>query len=411
MALFTVVCKRILWSSDAALSPPCVVLPHCRPACQPRVSAGATLIAQIPARNVNMVAGTTGRTAIRSCSGRTNRRSPRRRGTPASGRRQQRLPDRRPAGSAGRCEKRATRGLSVYKSFDGGQRWSSTLLPWLPAGQSTPDSPRLSRATRPAADPVVRAGTHGLIYYNGLVFDRGEGGKSGIFLARFIDTNSQRERRPDFVSRRDAWSATSNGAAFLDKPWMAVDIPRGNNPVMCVVGGTPNGATVKRNGHARAAREGTRTNVHDDGLNRVPAGAVYVAYTSITGDGADLRAEIFLKRSLDCGATWSAPMRVSSSADAINQGAMIAIDPARRRCVRRLAAFCESRASRRRRDDDGALPVGGGTIRPARAARRFAANRPPSAALERIFEHRKKRAQPTVVAGNVESVDQGTYAL
>ena len=35
-----------------------------------------------------------------------------------------------------------------------------------------------------------------------------------------------------------------------------------------------------------------------------------------------------MKRSIDCGATWSAPMRVSRASDPINQGATIAIDPA-----------------------------------------------------------------------------------
>ena len=75
----------------------------------------------------------------------------------------------------------------------------------------------------------MRAGTHGLLYYSGLVFDRGEGGKSGIFVARFMDTNDKENGDP--VSYHGAsMVVSSTGAAFLDKPWMAVDIPRGNNP-------------------------------------------------------------------------------------------------------------------------------------------------------------------------------------
>ena len=77
----------------------------------------------------------------------------------------------------------------------------------------------------------------------------------------------------------------------------------------------------------------------------MPGGAVYVAYTSITGDGDTLRAEIFLKRSLDCGATWSAPIRVSSPADAINQGAIIAIDPQDGDVFVALAPLCKSARS------------------------------------------------------------------
>ena len=91
-----------------------------------------------------------------------------------------------------------------------------------------------------AADPVVRAGTSGLIYYNGLVFDRGEDGKSGIFVARFIDRNNTRRRRPGRLPRHEHGGAVRSRAdtPFLDKPWMAVDIPRGNAP-QCVVGGQP----------------------------------------------------------------------------------------------------------------------------------------------------------------------------
>ena len=41
--------------------------------------------------------------------------------------------------------------LGLFKSFDGGQRWISTLLPGLSAGHSPePASPRRSRATAPA---------------------------------------------------------------------------------------------------------------------------------------------------------------------------------------------------------------------------------------------------------------------
>jgi hypothetical protein len=47
------------------------------------------------------------------------------------------------------------------------------------------------------ADPVLRAGTSGLVYYAGLVFDRANPatpdvpGKSAIFVARFIDNNNK----------------------------------------------------------------------------------------------------------------------------------------------------------------------------------------------------------------------------
>ena len=218
-------------------------------------SAGATLVAQIPGRNVNMVAGTgwpdgdpflqrqnepsmaaSTRNPLHLLGGSNDYRTVDLPGFPDDGR----------PGDA---------WLSVYKSFDGGQRWSSTLLPGYPQDTSAAGLASPLKGYQAGADPVVRAGTHGLLYYSGLVFDRGEGGKSGIFLARFIDTNNKENGDP--VSYLGAsMVATSTGAQFLDKPWMAVDIPRGNNPVMCVVGGTPDGAKVKRNGHKNG--RGTR---------------------------------------------------------------------------------------------------------------------------------------------------------
>ena len=35
-----------------------------------------------------------------------------------------------------------------------------------------------------------------LVYYNGLAFDRAEGGKSSVFLSRFIDRNNQENGDP-----------------------------------------------------------------------------------------------------------------------------------------------------------------------------------------------------------------------
>src|SRR4029079_10741089 len=77
------------------------------------------------------------------------------------------------------------------------------------------------------ADPVVRAGTNGLIYYAGLAFNRGTNGASGVFVSRFIDDNN-RERRDPFSFLGTSIVSSDNGVTgrFLDKPWIAVDIPR-----------------------------------------------------------------------------------------------------------------------------------------------------------------------------------------
>jgi len=66
--------------------------------------------------------------------------------------------------------------LGVFKSFDGGQSWISTLLPGFPQDNSLEGNlvrTDFQNATfrldlYAAADPVVRAGTNGLFYYCGI---------------------------------------------------------------------------------------------------------------------------------------------------------------------------------------------------------------------------------------------------
>ena len=369
------------------------------------LSAGVTLWAQIPGRNVNMVAGTdwpggdpflqrqnepsiaaSTRNPLHLVAGSNDYRT-----VDLPG-----LPDGTETGDA---------WVSVYKSFDGGQRWSSTLMPGYPQDTSPAGLASPIKGYQAAADPVVRAGTRGLVYYNGLVFDRGENGKSGIFLARFIDRNNKENGDP-IAYLGTSLVASSDGATFLDKPWMAVDIPRGNGP-LCVVGGTPTGGRVKRNGHRKRGHGNGPPVWLDPGLDYVPAGAIYVAYTAITGDGATLQAQIFVKRSMDCGATWSAAMRVSQPADAINQGASLAIAPATgdlfvtwRRFATPTAVDADAVMVSRLRVNASSCDAPGR----ARGLRRTG---PVGDALERIFEHRKRRARVTVAAP-VEQIDQST---
>lgn len=374
--------------------------------------AGVSLVAQIPGRNVNMVAGTewpggdpflqrqnepsiaaSTRNPLHLLAGSNDYRT-----VDLPG-----LPDGEETGDA---------WVSVYKSFDGGSRWSSTLMPGYPQDTSTAGLASPLKGYQAAADPVVRAGTNGLIYYNGLVFDRGEGGKSGIFLTRFIDRNNKENGDP-VAFLGTSMVASSNGTVFLDKPWMVVDMPRNNAP-FCVVGGVPTGARVKRAGHRLRGNSGQTGNAGfvwvDPGLQYVPAGAIYVAYTSITGEDATLRAEILLKRSLDCGATWSAPMRVSRSTDAINQGATLAIDPADGDLFVAYRRFATPQSPTADAVMVARLPVGQMAFGPAGMARALPRTDAPTAALERIFEHRKKRAQsaPAPVTATSGQIDQGT---
>ncbi len=269
----------------------------------------AALFAQIPGRNVNMVSGTTlpdgdpylqrqnepsiaasTRNPLHLLGGANDYRT-----VDVPG-----LPDGQETGDA---------WLGVFRSTDGGQRWKSTLIPGYPqdvAGGSPSTlrepggAPSLLKGYQAGADPVVRAGTNGLIYYAGLVFDRGATGRSAIFVARFIDNNNTENGDP-FAYLGTRIVAADPGTRFLDKPWLAVDVPRSG--ATCAIP-APNNRT-----------------------QQIPAGPAYVSWTAITGAGANLRSQIFLSRSLNCGVTWSAPVVISRSQDPINQGSTIAIDP------------------------------------------------------------------------------------
>ncbi len=327
--------------------------------------------------------------------------------------------------------------LGLFKSTDGGQRWTSSLLPGYPQDNSPAAQQSPLRHFQAGADAVVRAGTHGMVYYSGLVFDRAVDGKSGVFLARFIDNNNQEAGDP-FAYLGTTMVAQSTGAAFLDTPWMAVDLPR-SNAVICQV--TDDSIIPTRQDGRRSLwgwdrherhngrdddddRRGRGRNNSRHGrpqpppppppVQRIPAGAIYVAYSSITGDAATLRSEILVRRSMDCGATWSQAIRVSRPEDRINQGSSIAIDP------RTGAVYI----GYRRFDPDltdnvdldaimvARLPFGATRIDHHGHAHRFAKPvRKVGRQLHRLFEHRANRfktSKPQEVAENLDQFDLGT---
>ena len=207
--------------------------------------------------------------------------------------------------------------LGVFKSFDGGATWQSTLLPGYPLDQ-TPEglsSPlKTPMQFQAASDPVVRAGTNGLFFFSGIAFNRNK--NSGVvFISRFIDLNNKENGNAATTTTSTntdpiryigtAILDTGNAGQFLDKPWVAVDIPRGT--AVCTI-------TVSEPG----APGGTVT-------QKIPAGNVYMAWSDFVGNNL-LRTKVYFSRSTDCGATWSAPVKLSE-AFPLNQGVTIAVDP------------------------------------------------------------------------------------
>jgi hypothetical protein len=201
--------------------------------------------------------------------------------------------------------------LGQFWTRDGGNTWRSALLPGYaedldPLGQASPAHP-----FEASADPIVRAGTNGLFYYSGIAFNRGAiasnssgvEGKDGVmFVARFIDDNNTQTLDTPFRYLGASAVAYSNNARFLDKPGMAVDIPRAGSAT----------CTVPARGDIPA--------------QSFPGGYVYVAYAAFMGPDDNVHTKIQFHRSTNCGETWSSHMLLSRTGK-INQSPTIAIEP------------------------------------------------------------------------------------
>jgi hypothetical protein len=176
--------------------------------------------------------------------------------------------------------------LGIFKSFDGGESWISTLLPGYP--QSLDETSPLY-GYNAAADPVVRAGTDGLFYVCGIVFQRDpatkEIGESAVFVARYRDNNNK--EKGDTIEYLGAEIVfQGNSGQFFDKPWMAVDIPRGGS-----------------------------------------CGNIYVVASDFVGNkNKKVHGKVYASRSTDCGETWGKHVQLTDAGRPY-QGGTIAIDP------------------------------------------------------------------------------------
>ncbi len=212
--------------------------------------------------------------------------------------------------------------LGIYWTRNGGATWRSTMLAgWKTADPQFSDTSQEAlaspvRAFDATADPTVRAGTHGLFYVSGVAFNRagenasaplsGIDGKKGMqFVAVFIDDNNTSD--PD-AQPRYLWTVAPEAGTsgkFLDKPWIAVDIPRGGAPPVCTIPAGPGGVPAAQT---------------------IQAGTAYVAYAVFLGEGNNPHSEIWVKKSTDCGRTWGSAAKVTASVP-LSQSPMLVINP------------------------------------------------------------------------------------
>jgi Galactose oxidase, central domain len=204
--------------------------------------------------------------------------------------------------------------LGVFKSFNGGQSWQSTLIPGYPQDQTPEGMASPVKGFTTAADPVVRAGTNGLFYYSGIAFNRGTN-QGQVFVSVWLDLdnkeNGDATSTPTSMNTdpiryiRTVPIASGNAGQFLDKPWLAVDIPRAGSQTCSFQVPVPGGGTVPQS---------------------FPGGNVYMAYSVFVGNQTNIRTKLYFTRSTDCGATWDQPTKLSEGYP-VNQGSIIAIDP------------------------------------------------------------------------------------
>src|SRR5262249_60257225 len=130
--------------------------------------------------------------------------------------------------------------LGYFKSTDGGGRWQSGLLPGFPQDVSPEGLSSPLHGFGAGADPTVRAGTNGLFYFGGIVFNRGTQGQvpSAVFFSRFIDNNNK--------ENGDTTKLANSGAATADATKLASN-SRAANP-------SPPPTYTIRSYHARIVR-------------------------------------------------------------------------------------------------------------------------------------------------------------
>ncbi|MCK4805279.1 MAG: exo-alpha-sialidase, partial [Spirochaetes bacterium] len=193
--------------------------------------------------------------------------------------------------------------LGIFKSYNGGQSWTSTLLPGYPQEGQTEGNPSLLFGYSTACDPTVRAGPSGLFFTSGIAFDRAEHGGSAIFVARYIDNNMQAMGDMDSIKYLDV-NIIDEGTSgqFADKPWIAVDAPRnGSETVPIESPGAP--------------------------TQYIPRFNVYIVYSIFLGsETGEAHSKIMFARSTDSGRSWEKPIKLSETVH-VCQGTNIAVSP------------------------------------------------------------------------------------
>lgn len=205
--------------------------------------------------------------------------------------------------------------VGYYRSVNGGQDWTDSLVPGYPADQSSAGlSSPVKGVCGVAGDPTQAFDGVGTLYYGFICFNRSKPGNGGIYVARYDDHGAS------YAGTTLIEPGTpSVFGLFQDKINLVVDQSNGNvyvawarysganvSDVILFSRSTDGGQTFSR--PARIANGPGELQFTDQAVG--PDGAVYVTYRSYAKQNAQANA-IWIVRSTDGGRSFGAPRLVS----------------------------------------------------------------------------------------------------
>jgi hypothetical protein len=192
--------------------------------------------------------------------------------------------------------------LSWLGSFDGGTTFQGGLIPGCPEPDPFCDGAPAIKGMPQASDPTIASGPFGVFAYTGIA-NNSATNTGVVFAGIWVDDNNPSKINQNTLRhvRTVALDINTGGTGqFQDKPWSHIDIFRANDPGSIFIPG--------------------KGNVPDQTL---PFGRIYAVWSTFVGSSNS--SQIKISSSIDGGATWGNPTKLS--AGGLVQGSIIVVDP------------------------------------------------------------------------------------
>ena len=213
----------------------------------------------------------------------------------------------------------------VFKSYDGGQTWKSYLMPGYPQDTSADGMG--------SAGAVPGGGREGALQRRGRLGGPGRHGRHVLLRRDRVQARHERRaRRPQPVHRpqQQGGRRARSAAPTRSGGWTPRSSTRAG-PTSPTSPGSP--STSRAPARSPATSEERRVG-HVLFQRSFLGGAIYVVWARIY---SDTQADVMFSRSLDCGDTWSAPLKLNDGTSQASQGRGRVGRSAHRRRLRGLA--------------------------------------------------------------------------